>query len=284
MKALFLSSAATLVLTAGSQAADLTTYEPVEAPAIVAPVPEFAWTGFYVGVQGGYAFGNDEDDELEFDTDGDGDFDDTVFVGGADAFPDFESESDNGFTAGVKLGYDQQFGSFVLGGVVDLNYLDLEEETTGTSVTPADYTFHRELDWLATARLRAGVAFDRVLVYGTGGFAYGGIDQSFSTDSGANLVGGDDNGELPPDRRQSLDGDDDNAWGYTVGAGVEALVTERVSVGLEYLYTSLDADQQTVTFDSGPFAAGPGGETDIRSTGDDNFDFHTVRATASFRF
>lgn len=147
------------------------------------------------------------------------------------------------------------------------------------STTPAFYTFERELDWLATARLRGGVAFDRILIYGTGGIAYGDIDQSFTTNSPANLVGGDVDGD-----EQTLDGDDDDAWGYTIGAGVEALVTERVSVGLEYLYTDLDADQQTVTFDSGPFAAGPGGETEMRSTGDDNFDFHTVRAAASFRF
>lgn len=132
MKFILLSGAAAVALTASAQAADIPAFEPVEPAAIVAPLPAFSWTGFYAGVHGGYAFGDDDDEIVEFDTDGDGEFDDTVFTPtGADAFsPGFESEFDNGINAGIRLGYDQQFGSFVLGGIVDLSYLDLEESTT----------------------------------------------------------------------------------------------------------------------------------------------------------
>lgn len=265
MKSVYLAAAAMAALTAGARAADLPVYEP--AP-VVAPVPAYSWTGFYVGAHGGYAFGDDDDNILVFDTDLDGDFDDIVIdpVGGGDAFaPGFESDFDDGIDVGIRAGYDWQFGSFLLGGVVDLSYVNVEDSTTGFSVTPAFYTFERELEWLATARLRAGFAVDRFLVYGTGGIAYGRFDHSFSTNSPAVL--------------ESVGGADDDAWGYTIGAGAEMLVTQRISVGFEYLYTDLDADAETARFSGGAFGAG----TDMRPS-DDDFDLHSIRATVSYRF
>jgi outer membrane immunogenic protein len=140
---------------------------------------------------------------------------------------------------------------------------------TGNSTTPAFYTFERDLEWLASGRLRGGLAFDRFLVYATGGFAYGSMDYSFETNSPANLA-------------DVSEGDED-AWGYTVGGGVEALLTSNVSFGLEYLYTDLDADTQTARFDSGPFAAVNPDGTDLQAD-DDDFDFHTIRGVVTYRF
>lgn len=157
----------------------------------------------------------------------------------------------------------------MLGVVGDISYTDVSDEVTGNSVTPAFYTFERDLEWLATGRLRGGFAFNRFLVYATGGFAYGSIDYDFSTNSPAILV--------------DVSEEDDDAFGYTVGGGVEAMLTPKISLGAEYLYTDLDVDTQTATFATAnggpPFGTG----TDMRSE-DEDFDFHTVRATLTYRF
>jgi len=57
MKKFLLSSVALLGFTAGAMAADL----PRRAPPVFVPVPVFTWTGFYVGVNAGYGWGNGDD-------------------------------------------------------------------------------------------------------------------------------------------------------------------------------------------------------------------------------
>jgi outer membrane immunogenic protein len=262
MKHLLLASTAFLALTAAASAADLPMVQPYAAAAPVA----YNWTGFSIGLQAGYSFGSSNASALEFDTDLDGAFGDVVIAGGGDAFaPGFSDDFEGGFSGGVNVGYDHQFGAFVLGAVLDINYVDASDNVTGFSVTPAFYSFDRDVDFLATARLRAGYAYDRFMIYATGGLAYAKLDYGFSTNSPAAFGG--------------VSGGDEDAWGYTVGAGVEAMVTEKISVGLEYLYTDLDAEAQTARFSGGAFGAG----TDMRPN-DDGLDLHTVRAKVAYRF
>lgn len=242
----------------------------MQPPASLTP-PAYSWTGLYVGAHGGYSFGENDDNILVFDTDLDGDFDDTVLTGGgANAFgPGFDSDFEDGFNVGGRLGYDYQFGGFLLGAVGEISYFDIGDEVTGNSTTPAFYTFDRQLDWLASGRLRGGFAFDRFLVYATGGVAYGSVDHSFSTNSPAILV--------------SVSEADEDAWGYTIGGGVEALLTSNFSLGIEYLYTDLDADTQTARFATAGGGAPFGTGTDMRPD-DDQFDFHTIRGVVTYRF
>ncbi|MDX6804674.1 outer membrane protein [Terrihabitans rhizophilus] len=264
MKRFLLTSMALLSVGTMAHAADMPAYE--AAPAMV-DLPGHSWTGFYIGAQAGYALGSNDDNDLEFDTDLDGSFDDTVLTGGgADAFaPGFTSDFDDGFSGGLRIGYDHQVSNFVFGVVVDASFVDVADRVNGLSVTPADYTFERELNYLVTGRLRGGYAFDRFMVYATGGVAYGDIDYTFSTNSPAAFAG-------------ATEGDSD-AWGYTVGAGAEMMLTQNISLGVEYLYTDLDVDTQTARFTSGAFAPG----TDLRPS-EDEFDFHTLRATMAYRF
>ena len=222
-------------------------------------------------MHGGYSFGENDDNILVFDNDGDG-FDDILaaFAPGVNNPDVYQSDFDDGINVGGRLGYDWQFGTFVLGAVVDASYVDIDDFVNGISVTPADYTFERDLDFLATGRLRGGLAFDRFLIYATGGVAYGSIETDFVSNTGATIV--------------DEDSGDEDAWGYTVGGGVEALLTPRISIGVEYLYTDLDADTAEVTLSGpgapgGPFRAG----TDIRPD-DDEFDFHTIRGVLTYRF
>ena len=221
IKIVMSTTAAALALVSGAFAADLPAFE--ETAPVVAPVPSFAWSGFYVGVHGGYTFGDDHDNIVVFDTNLDGAFGDTVRTGtGLNAFsPGFESDSEDGVNVGARIGHDWQFGNFVLGAVADASYVDFEDNTTAFSVTPAFYSFDRELEYLVTGRLRAGLAFDRVLAYATGGVAYGGIDYEFTSNSP----------QVSAATITSISDPDDDAWGYTVGGGIEALVSSRYQPG-----------------------------------------------------
>ena len=160
--------AATALTTAGlsaASAADL----PVRAapPPIIAAAPIFTWTGFYAGVNAGWGW-RDSNQE-------------TVVLGGAVPgtlfFPD---NGDGGFTGGGQIGYNWQFGSFVVGAETDIQWADTGGSEAVAFVPGRGYAgdfmpgeFRNDLsDWFGTVRLRAGVAFDRVLVYATGGLAY----------------------------------------------------------------------------------------------------------------
>ena len=120
-----------------STAADLR--RPVyKGPAFVAPV--FTWTGFYVGVNAGYAFGESDWDPApgSFDTDG--------------------------FLAGGTLGYNLQTGNIVWGIEGDLNWTNIKGDEAGVET---------RVPYLGTVRGRIGYAFDRFLPFVTGGAAIG---------------------------------------------------------------------------------------------------------------
>ena len=68
MKKILLSTVALFGLATGAMAADLP--RRTVAP-VFAPVPVFTWTGFYVGVNVGYAFAGDDDDDFDFFDDDD---------------------------------------------------------------------------------------------------------------------------------------------------------------------------------------------------------------------
>jgi outer membrane immunogenic protein len=255
VRALALSTIALTFAASSALAADAIVYnEPTPAAAPMAPVAD--WTGFYVGGQLGGVFGSTG-------TFGLSPF--TPALQGAFS-PGFSGEFDNGLIGGVHVGYDQQFGNIVVGGILDISATDVEDRQNGFSTTPARYTVTRDLDYLATLRARVGYALDGgFLIYGTGGLAYGDVNFSYEQPGSGAVT--------------TVSGDQNNNFGYTVGAGVEALVTDSISVGLEYLYTDLGKNDFNATLTGGPFGAGTQGfGTDRR------FDFHTVQAKVSFRF
>lgn len=147
-------------------------------PPFVAPLP-FSWTGFYAGVQAGYAFSDRQTVRT-------GEVDDSgadLFISriGAGAI----GMKQQGFVAGGQAGYNFQAtpgSGFVIGIETDIAYTDLEKTAQrsgplfgaagGSLVTQ---TTRQSLDVLGTVRGRIGYAFDRILVYGTGGLAYGNV-------------------------------------------------------------------------------------------------------------
>lgn len=264
----------------------------VAAPALAQSAPD--WSGPYVGIYGGWAENDTNDDErLVFDRDFDGQFDDTVVLNGTtdDAFSpgycagrastqiaaDGCSDRSGGVQAGLVAGYDFQFGNFVVGAVADVSALNSQRSVTGFSTTPANYVFTQEIESMAAIRARAGYAFGPALVYATGGAAYARADNTFSTTNTANSF-----------VEQSNEDDMD---GWQAGAGLEWRLAPNLSVTGEYLYTSLDGDGQVVragnsgtTPAGNPFILAPNtAGTDI-ATSFDSYDTHAVRIGMNVRF
>lgn len=148
MKRLILSACAGLVALAmagPSSAADL---RPLKAPAYVAP---FSWTGFYIGLNGGYGWAKSD------------------WSGGANT----ASVSPKGWLIGGTLGYNLQTGVWVWGLEGDFDLSTIKGSNTGTGVCATAPGCETRNRWLATARGRVGYSFDRWLPYLTGGAAFG---------------------------------------------------------------------------------------------------------------
>jgi opacity protein-like surface antigen len=247
------------------------------------------WSGFYVGGQVGSGYLPDGLDKfVGFDKNLDGAFTDTVTtVAGANAFsPGFcpgtslTVRPDGGCTrdedavdAGVRLGYDWQSGRLVLGATGELAWLSLTDSVTAFSTTPASYTFTRELNDLATLGLRAGYGGGRFLVYGAGAFARGDLDRTFATSNRVNTF-------VPTEA--------EDVWGWQAGGGLEYRVAAGVRIGAQYQFTRLDDKTRYTVRSQGPAPAtnpfiltNPAG-TDLRRS--DDFEFQTVRFTATYRF
>ncbi len=262
----------------------------------VATVPLAAaqtWTGPYLGGTIGAVLHKDDASEtVTFDTNLDGTFTDTVrTVSGADAFsPGFCGglangstpgagciEDETGIEGGGRIGYDWQSGRFVVGALVDVTASNAVDGATAFSTTPAFYAFSRELKALGGLRGRIGVGNERLLVYGTGGGAWGRVEHLFTSSNGANtFVPGKDEVRT------------ENAWGFQAGGGLEVRLAQHWSLNGEYLYTNLDDEEDGTVRSQGPVGAtnpfilvNPGG-TDLRR--DDRFDVHAVRVGLSYRF
>ncbi|KQV66037.1 outer membrane protein [Rhizobium sp. Root1220] len=155
MKLCVFGASAALVMLAGSaSAADLVPETPPEP--VVQAAPLFTWNGFYVGLQGGGAWGNGK-----FSGIGDADLDGGVLGG----FAGYNWQLDNNIVLGVE-------------GDASYNW---NEETVGVN----EYKF----DTTGSVRARAGYAFDHALLYGAAGWTgarghvntpVGGDDRTFS--------------------------------------------------------------------------------------------------------
>lgn len=257
-----------------------------------AQAQDASWTGPYVGVSAGLADRNEKSSEaIGFDTNLDGTFDNTVnTAAGANAFsPGFcggsystnaaaggcAKDDDTDVEMSVRAGYDYQMGAFVVGGLVEYSQLQLNDAVTGFSTTPAGYAFNRKLNDLWAVRARGGYAMGDNLFYATGGYARGNMKHSFNTTNTANSFTDDGGGD---------------ANGYQLGLGYERKLTPNVTLGLEWIRTSLNDKDYTVragnsgtTPATNPFLLTNASGTDFQRTSD-RFKFDSYRVTASYRF
>jgi outer membrane immunogenic protein len=209
-------SLGTLGLAAPALAADLPIY--AKAPAVVAPV--YDWSGFYVGAFGGYGYGNHNLNNAL----------------GPAGFANFTvNYSSQGAIAGGEAGYNWQSGNIVVGLEGDYAWAGIKGDDGFTSTNAAGLASNdaTNLRWAATVRGRGGVAVDRLLLFFTGGWAYGDL-QHTSTDPVA-----------------GIDQFDNRRSGLTAGAGLAYAITNNVIGKFEYRY-----------YDFGTYARGtPGGVT-----------------------
>jgi outer membrane immunogenic protein len=147
-----------------------------------APPVQEAWTGFYAGGLVGYGLGE---------------------AGG------FEPD---GFLGGLTAGINYQIDQILVGAEGDIAYTGISEDGV------PEYS----MDWVGTMRGRIGFAFDRFVVFGTGGFAW--------TNAEFDGAGGDDS---------NFHG------GWTVGAGIEAALTGNISAKVDYLYMDFSEELYT---------------------------------------
>lgn len=171
MKRVLLASVAAMLLAGSAGAADLSPrYQPIVPKAPIMS-PAYNWTGFYLGINGGGAWGKANWDAIpgKFDTSG-------GLVGGT-------------------VGYNWQTGPWVLGIEGDADWARIDGSTTAG--TCAGLPCKTESNFLATVRGRVGYAFDRFLPYVTGGLAVGNIKNTYpgfatvdNTNAGWTLGGG----------------------------------------------------------------------------------------------
>ena len=183
-----LTAAIAIVLTGigtSVQAADM--YGSRAPYTVTQPLNVYSWAGPYVGGNVGYQWGD---------------------ITGSIAKP-------SGFNGGLQGGYNWQFGQFVFGGEADL-------QASGATDTFAGWKFSNP--WFGTLRGRAGFAMNNILIYGTGGLAFGNV------------------------RAEALNlTEAHSAAGWTLGAGAEIGITQNWTAKAEYLYVNLNNSQFALT-------------------------------------
>jgi outer membrane immunogenic protein len=214
------------LLTTSALAADLAARPYTKAPP--PPVVLYNWTGFYIGGNVGYSWGRSSDTSTL--TNGAG----TVLLASSD-----RSNLD-GVVGGGQIGYNWQMQNWVWGLEADIQGTDEKGSrlfTCPTGVCTPTFgqiavfpgpavpvsPLEQKIEWFGTLRGRAGILVDpRVLLYGTGGLAYGEVRTSETI------------GLVPAGFANT-----DTRVGWTAGVGVEGAIGGNWTAKLEYLYVDL---------------------------------------------
>jgi outer membrane immunogenic protein len=213
MKRILLAGTAVAAMTSASFAADY-----------AAPAEIDVWSGYFVGIAGGWA---PKDVDVTIAT-----------------TPEDSIDEDN-FIIGAYYGRNWQSGSWVFGLDSSFNYIALQDD----DVLPADpNVVDVEANFLGLSRLKVGYAFDNTLIYAAGGLA------TTILEIEDDLAGEDD---------------DDWAFGFTVGAGIEHKFSDNWSARIEYAYFNIESDDLTL-----PTA----GDVDFEIEG------HIVRGGVAYHF
>ena len=209
---------------------------------MVAAPPAFTWTGLYVGGQVGYGWGHDTTKEFLTATMG--------YIGLKNTFkPD-------GFVGGLHVGANYQFRSIVFGLETDIEFGRIKGGFVDPPVAPFNPggRGNTEIGLQGSIRGRIGYAFGQALIYGTGGIAAAELQSTYYNWPGT--------GEKF--KR--------NAFGYTLGGGLEYAFTNNISARVEYRFTQFDLIQNHSQI------AFPG------FSGTQEPYYHSTRAGLSYRF
>jgi outer membrane immunogenic protein len=242
-----LSAIAPLALGGVASGADLPDAPPPQPPIAPVMLPAYNWSGFYLGIAGGLAYGRSQ----QINTDPS-----SPTLGLALTNP----YNVSGGLVGGELGYNWQFGNWLIGAEADMSWVDQSGTTSDIPPFNTAVTQTSKVEWLQTDRVRlGGLVTDRWLVYATGGFATGGMEAVRP----ANTV--------TYTQTQT-------EFGWTAGAGAEFAVIPHLSVKFEYLFVDLEKQK---FFMPNILAPGGGVLLEGRSIGiTDNI----VRAGVNYKF
>jgi len=242
---------------------------PMKAAPMVAPVAAYNWTGFYVGGNVGYGWGTNTGNGYTSTGGPPGFGIPAFFAAGGNVLP---GVTPTGIIGGVQIGYDWQVSPiWVLGVVTDLQASGMKASGTGAASIGAfggiTESNSAQINWFGTVRGKVGYAANNVLVYGTGGFAYGQV--SANTAFNDPTAGG---GPLAWAGSSSV-----TRVGWTLGGGVEYALSSNWTIGAEYLYVDLGTISVTETQLNGA-------ATGVTFTSNTKFNESIARASINYKF
>jgi outer membrane immunogenic protein len=200
MKKVLLVTASLIALGAAAPAvaADLAARPYTKAPPMIAAV--YDWSGFYIGVNGGWGSSHNSWDSV------------TPFLVGGEG-----SHDATGGTVGGQVGYRWQAGTWVFGVEAQGNWADFKGSNASQLFGPG-FVNNSKIDAFGLFTGQVGYAVNNFLLYVKGGAAVTADRYRINTSTGA-LFG---------------TTGDDTRWGGTVGVGAEYAFAPNWSVGLEY--------------------------------------------------
>jgi outer membrane immunogenic protein len=228
-KLLLAGTAVAVVMAAGSAgAADLSRPVYKAAPP---PIPVFSWTGFYVGVHVGGAWGTKEWSDPNVFFFGKGGVPLSAF------FPDttINNYGLNGFLGGGQIGYNLQSGPWVWGLEAQASWAGIRGSDACPFFSGKNSTCRSKVDALGSFAVRFGGTIDRAMLYVKGGVAW--AYERHRISSPGDFEDGD--GAFSVENKHWR-------WGGMLGAGVEFAFTNSISGKLEYNY--MDFGTRTYSF------------------------------------
>jgi outer membrane immunogenic protein len=261
----------------------------VKAPNPVAPAPAYSWTGFYIGGNGGYGW---NDPTVTF-TPNDS-VSQTVTCGGlfGGTCPPATSFNIQGALGGLQAGYNYQINqNWVFGVETDFDWSNIRG--TGTSnffitAAPATFQASENAKWFGTVRARvAYLLTSNVLLFATGGFAYGRVDENaaLSSSAGSGTDGTHSyicTGAGGAGATNCFVGNSSRtATGFALGGGGEYALSNNVSLKAEYLYVNLGHGNSV---NVAAQAVAPGTVPSSFTAAYGRLDFNVVRGGVNFKF
>lgn len=274
-KAIFIS-AVLLAVSSSAHSADIAP-RPIYTKAPSAVVAD--WTGFYAGVNVGYGF---SDPTVTF-TPND--------AHAANRMPASQQVAYDvaGVLGGAQIGYNYQAApNWLIGLEADFQGSGIKNSTVANFawIDPAAISSEQKVEWFGTLRARAGwLANDKLLIYGTGGLAYGSVRENLTvgmtTAAASAGAGGGNSHDCITVPSACFAGNSSKILvGYTVGGGLEYTAWTNLTVKIEYLYVNLGSSDTTVVARPLGFVVPP-------STFNAHFSdlhFNVVRLGANYRF
>jgi outer membrane immunogenic protein len=293
MKKFLVTTAAFGMLALPAMAADMAPAPMVyKAPV---PVPVCIWCGFYIGANAGYAWSEDNSVNTTGSLS-------SIFAGiapatgpaaVASATAQIPGGNANGFIGGGQIGYNFQYSSFVYG--IEADFQGLSGKSSGTASNSVGIvgfpgtnvnttlTATDSVSWLGTLRGRLGYTITpSLLVYGTGGLAYG--EAKSSTAIGQQIVGPAAGGATGP--YGSAVSISSTRTGWTAGAGAEWLFTRNWTAKLEYLHYDLGSANYAGSMTNLAVGVAPVGTPlyTVGTTSSVKFSGDIVRAGVNYKF